>query len=113
VRTPVHQKIRGTVEKHVLREAARPLLTETVYRRQKHPFFAPPAATTPGTRLYELAQDTLRGSLRASPFYDADAVVGILDRLPAMDQVARTAIDPVIVSMLSIVHLQSGFGLAA
>jgi asparagine synthase (glutamine-hydrolysing) len=111
VRTPVHQKIRGMVEKHVLREAARPVLTETVYRRQKHPFFAPPATTTPGTRLYQLTQDTLRSSVRHTPFYDADAVVSVLDRIPVMDQATRSALDPVIVSMLSVAHLQRGFGL--
>jgi asparagine synthase (glutamine-hydrolysing) len=113
MRTPVHQKIRGTVEKHVLREAARPVLTDTVYRRQKHPFFAPPATVTPGTRLYQLTQDTLRTSIGSVPFYDAAAVVALLDRLPAMDPAARSAIDPVIVSMLSVVHLQKGFGLGA
>src|SRR5262249_772750 len=41
---PVAQKIRGMTEKYVLREAARPVLTATVYARQKHPFLAPPAA---------------------------------------------------------------------
>jgi asparagine synthase (glutamine-hydrolysing) len=111
--TPVHQKIRGTVEKHVLREAARGVLTETVYRRQKHPFFGPPATTTPGTRLHERAQDTLRRSLRSIPFYDADAVLALLDRLPAIDTAMRTALDPVILSMLSVVALQEGFGLTS
>ena len=42
------QKIRGMTEKYVLREAARPVLTETVYGRQKHPFLTPPAALNPG-----------------------------------------------------------------
>lgn len=113
VRTPVHQKIRGMVEKHVLREAARPVLTETVYRRQKHPFFAPPATTTPGTRMYELAQDTLRSATPAVPFYDPGAVAALLDRIPAMDAAARSALDPVVVSMLSVALLQRGFGLSA
>jgi asparagine synthase (glutamine-hydrolysing) len=113
VRTPVHQKIRGMVEKHVLREAARPVLTETVYRRQKHPFLSPPATTTPGTRLYQMTQDTLRSALRHVPFYDADAVVALLDALPGMDVARRTALDPVIVSMLSVAALQETFHLTA
>src|SRR6201999_4079312 len=56
---PISQKIRGMTEKYVLREAARPVLTATVYGRHKHPFLSPPAALTPGERLYELAQETL------------------------------------------------------
>src|SRR4029453_2434658 len=44
---PVEQKIRGMTEKYVLREAARPVLTDTVYQRQKHPFLSPPATLNP------------------------------------------------------------------
>jgi asparagine synthase (glutamine-hydrolysing) len=63
---PVAMKIHGMTEKFVLREAARPLLTDTVYRRQKHPFLAPPATLDPKSRLNELLQDTCaaRGSRR-------------------------------------------------
>ncbi len=32
-------KIRGLTEKYVLREAAKPLITETIYHRQKHPSY--------------------------------------------------------------------------
>lgn len=68
---PVAQKIRGMTEKYVLREAARPVLTDTVYRRQKHPFLSPPATLNRGQRLHTLMQDTLRGpALQALPFFD-------------------------------------------
>ena len=42
-RMPVTMKISGLTEKYVLREAARAVLTDAVYRRQKHPFLSPPA----------------------------------------------------------------------
>jgi len=38
---PVSQKIHGMTEKYVLREAVRDVITDTVYRRQKHPFPEP------------------------------------------------------------------------
>src|SRR5262249_42764934 len=57
---PVTQKIRGMKEKHVLREAVRDLITDTVYRRQKHPFLSPPATLNPGQKLSTFVQDTLR-----------------------------------------------------
>ena len=99
---PVAQKIRGMTEKYVLREAARPVLSATVYRRQKHPFLAPPAALAPGERLYELVQETLRGPVLASlPFYDRATVVALLDGLPALGDGARTALDPVLMIVLS------------
>ncbi len=42
---PVSQKIHGMTEKYVLREAVRDVITDTVYRRQKHPFLSPPATS--------------------------------------------------------------------
>jgi asparagine synthase (glutamine-hydrolysing) len=99
---PVGQKIRGMTEKYVLREAARPVLSATVYRRQKHPFLAPLAALAPGERLYELVQETLRGPVMAAlPFYDRAKVVALLDDLPALGGAARTALDPVLMVLLS------------
>ena len=97
-------------EKYVLREAARPVLTATVYRRQKHPFLAPPAALTPGERLYELVQETLRGPVMASlPFYDQARVVALLDGLPALGDDARTALEPVLMILLSACCLQQRY----
>jgi asparagine synthase (glutamine-hydrolysing) len=109
---PVAQKIRGTTEKYVLREAARPLLTDTVYRRHKHPFTSPPVALSPNERMHALVQDTLRGpGLQALPFFDQRKVVALLDSLPSMDDGARTAIDPALMIMLSACVLQERFGL--
>jgi asparagine synthase (glutamine-hydrolysing) len=60
-RAPVWLKIRGVTEKYLLREAAKPLITETVYRRQKHPFLSPSVTTVPTERFHQMMQDTLRG----------------------------------------------------
>jgi asparagine synthase (glutamine-hydrolysing) len=110
---PVAQKIRGMVEKYVLREATRPVLTDTVYQRHKHPFTTPPVALAPNERLHALVQDTLRGPiLKAIPFYDQTKVVALLDRLPAMDAGAITAMDPVLMNLLSACVLHERFGLS-
>jgi asparagine synthase (glutamine-hydrolysing) len=111
---PVAQKIRGITEKWVLREATRSVLTPTVYARHKHPFTSPPVALAPDERLHQLLQDTLRGPVLASlPFYDRTKVVDLLDRLPAMDAAARTAVDPALMVLLSACVLHDRFGLAA
>ncbi|HVA44893.1 MAG TPA: asparagine synthase-related protein [Pirellulales bacterium] len=104
---PLDQKIRRTVEKHVLREAARPVLSATVYARQKHPFTTPPAALNPDGRLYQLMQDTLRGpTLDALPFFDRSRVVALLDQLPTMDDGLRTAYDMPLMVLLSTCVIQ-------
>jgi asparagine synthase (glutamine-hydrolysing) len=113
-RIPVSLKIRGMTEKYVLREAARPAITDTVYRRQKHPFLSPPATLHPGERLHTLLEDTLRGpTLAALPFFNRKAVVALLDRLPAMDQGSRVAYDQVLMVILSACVLQERYRLAA
>jgi asparagine synthase (glutamine-hydrolysing) len=111
---PVAQKIRGMTEKFVLREATRHVVTDTVYRRQKHPFLSPPATLHPGERLHTLLQDTLRGPvLRDLPFFDAGRVVELLDRLPSMDQGSRVAYDQLLMMLLSACVLQERYKLAA
>jgi asparagine synthase (glutamine-hydrolysing) len=106
-RVPVSLKIRGMTEKYLLREAAKPLITETVYRRQKHPFFSPPASALPTERLHQMMQDTLRGPVLASlPFYDQKKVVALLDKLPAMSDSERVGWDPILMSVLSACVIQ-------
>jgi asparagine synthase (glutamine-hydrolysing) len=107
---PVSQKIRGMTEKFVLREAARPVISDFVYRRQKHPFLSPPATLNQDGRLNEILQETLRGPLMASlPFFDRRKVTGLLDSIPEMDDGARTSIDQPLMLMLSACALQDRY----
>jgi asparagine synthase (glutamine-hydrolysing) len=111
---PVNQKIRGMTEKYVLREAVKDVITETVYKRQKHPFLSPPATLNPDDTFQTFVQDMLRGeTLRAIPFFNQKAVVALLDRLPGMDVGARTAFDQLLMYLVSLCVLQARFGLSS
>jgi asparagine synthase (glutamine-hydrolysing) len=113
-RAPVSMKIRGLTEKYLLREAAKPVITDTVYRRQKHPFLSPPVTMAPREKFHELMQTMLRGRVLGSlPFYDQRKVVALLDRLPAMTDGERVGWDPVLMSILSACVIQERFGLSA
>jgi|SRR5579859_1144366 len=110
---PVNQKIRGMTEKYVLREAARDVITDTVYRRQKHPFVSPPATLNPDQKLNAYMQDTLRGSaLTSIPFLNRRKVVDLLDSLHAMDDGARVVNDQILMTAVSMCVLQERFQLA-
>ena len=114
VSLPVASKIRGMTEKFVLREAARPVLTDTVYKRQKHPFLSPPATLDDKGKLNQLMQDTLRGPvLKSMGFFDPAKVARLLDELPKMDAGARTVVDQGLMLILSACVLHERFGLAA
>jgi asparagine synthase (glutamine-hydrolysing) len=109
---PVTQKIRGMTEKYVLRESVRDVITDTVYRRQKHPFLSPPATLNPDEKLSTLVQDTLRSPTFATiPFFDQKKVIGLLDNLNAMDESSRVANDQILMILVSACVLQNGFHL--
>lgn len=111
-RVPVSEKIKGMEgEKHVLREAARPVLTDTVYRRQKQPFLAPPAGAGKDPALRELIHDTLTGAGRVEVgFFDSRAVQALLAEADgATTMEARAALDPALMSVLSFALLQRRF----
>jgi asparagine synthase (glutamine-hydrolysing) len=110
-RMPIDMLIRGETEKYALREVARPVVTETIYRRQKHPFFAPPVTDGP---LGELMHDTLRGSgLADVPFFDRRRVVGLLDSLAQLEPATRVAMDAPLLLLLSTALMQSRFELSS
>ncbi len=109
---PVGLKIRGLTEKYVLREAAKPFITENMYNRQKHPFLAPPSTFKLNEPLQELVQDTLRSSEMSDvPFYNHAAIIDLLDQLPTMDESKRSSVDVALMKMLSAYFLQQRFGL--
>lgn len=109
---PVSMKIRGMTEKYVLREAVRNVVTDTVYRRQKHPFLAPPSGLEQTGRLHQLMEDTLRGpTLKAQPFYDPKPVIELLDKMPQFDERKRTGASYILTHVFSACVLQERYGL--
>jgi len=111
-RMPVAMKIQGMTEKYVLREAARPVLTDAVYRRQKHPFLSPPSTLQMEGRLFGLVQDTLRGAaLERTGLYDKTKVAAFLDAIPTMEPGFRTAVDPGLMTITSMCLLHERLGL--
>ena len=113
-RMPVAMKIQGMTEKYVLREATRPDITDTVYRRQKHPFLSPPSTLQMAGGLFGLIQDTLRGSaLQRTGLYDQQKVTALLDAIPHLDAGARTAADPGLMWLTSMCLLHEKLGVSA
>ena len=92
----------------------RDVITDTIYRRQKHPFLSPPATLNPHGKLNALVQDTLRGTTLASlPFFDQKKVASLLDRIDAMDEGSRVANDQILMILVSACVLQERFSLGA
>jgi asparagine synthase (glutamine-hydrolysing) len=111
---PVGLKIRGTTEKYVLREAVRSVLPDSVYRRPKHPFTAPPLSRYSSPVLDEYLYDVLCSkSCAALPFFDVSAIRCLLERLPSMPESEQIATDPVLMLVLTACLLQERFRLSS
>jgi asparagine synthase (glutamine-hydrolysing) len=109
-RVPVNLKIRGLTEKYILREAVRDVLTDTVYRRQKHPFLSPPDAAGKPSKMTALIQDTLRSRTVGSvPFINGSAVRRLADELASMTPSQRSRIDTDLMMLISIVFMHERF----
>lgn len=99
-------------EKWVLREAARPYVTDTVYRRAKQPFTAPPGALDPGCHLMQVVGEHLASdALEALPFLDASRVRQLFAELGHLDERLRIALDAVFFMIASACVLQKRFRL--
>ena len=111
---PVDQKIRGEVEKHVLREATRDVVSTSVYGRRKQKFLAPPSTLRRREGLSMMLQDMLRGpTLAKIPYVDQRRVVAYLDRLPSLSEDQRTVGDGVLMMLASACVLQDRFRLGS
>jgi len=111
-RLPLDLKIKGTTEKYILRQAVKPLISETIYKRQKHPFVAPPLSRFATKEADTALQDTLRSkSFEALPFFDHTKVHQLLDSLPDMKAEDRGAVDPVLMTAMSASALHERYKL--
>ncbi len=104
---PMQMKIKNYInEKYVLKEAARPYITDRIYRRQKHPFQAPPLTRYFSKSEYERIYDELTSdSLMGTGIFNRTAVTDLLVSLPSMSVLEQTAYEPVLMLMLTIYYM--------
>jgi asparagine synthase (glutamine-hydrolysing) len=108
---PVHHKIRGMREKHVLREAVRDVILPEIYDRQKHPFMSPPARDEHDA-LSQFCSDTLASSaVDDQPFFEPARVRGLMAAVADMAPVDRGAFEGALLRVVSTCVMQERFGL--
>ncbi len=100
----------GGRNKFILREAARPFVSEAVYGGTKKPFLAPPAVTVPGNPLHDLIQDTLRGALPS--FVNRPAIVRLLDDLPKAEPTALSSTESLLMAVASMSVLSVSYSMS-
>ncbi len=104
---PPTLRIKGKTEKYVLREAMKGLLPESLYRREKFAFMAPPAHTDPKkwSAMRRLADEYLgKAAVESAGLLDPAGVASIFDLHDADTTTAatQTQLDAVINHMLGV-----------
>jgi len=112
-RIPIHMKINGMREKHVLREATRDVLIDKVYAREKHPFTTPPTKFGVDDPMRELFADVFASSLLDDqPVFDPDKIRGLFRLLPELPADQRVGVDGMLIRVLSLTLLHQRFGMS-
>ena len=111
---PPNMRIKGRIEKYVLREAMKGLLPETLYKREKFAFMAPPAHTDPGkwAAMRRLADSYLSdAAIEHAGILDADGVRAIFELHDTHGTTAATQVqlDAIINHMLGVQILHRHF----
>ncbi|MBY0402979.1 MAG: asparagine synthase (glutamine-hydrolyzing) [Cyanobacteria bacterium] len=111
---PFDLKIRHGVEKYILREGVKHLITPEIYQRQKHPFMAPPLSRFQSPQAIAYIQDHLTSQkFKTMGRYDPQQVAALLNKLPTMSPLELTAHEPVMMFLLSSFFLHQRYQLAS
>lgn len=106
MKLPIDLKIRNLTEKYILREATKDVLTETIYKRNKHPFVSAPAVSKSNKKFYDFIQDTLRSdTVKRIPLYDHKKIVHSLDLISTLSYEKQSLYDPHLLMLTSICAL--------
>lgn len=106
---PVSLKIRGMTEKYILREAVRPVITNTIYTRQKNPFIAPPSTVNKNPALFKFVSGYIEDNIDKLPFYNKTRIRLLLKTLKFMPKSIQRDADSLITMLASLLALQENF----
>ena len=114
VQIPPSLRFRDRKDKYILRETMKALLPETLYKRQKFAFMAPPAHTDPVKQqaMVDLAQRYLSpGAIEAAGLLDGAAVSALFERHRHPDTAVadQVQLDAMINHLLSVQILHEQF----
>ena len=107
---PDNMKINDYIEKYILREAAKNIVTETLYFRTKQPFFAPPLVGVLGEMMDDIFNSRI---LKDLPFFNQKKVLNLLRNISTLNKRDLIEVDSLLTEILSICILQMRFNVSS
>ena len=109
---PIDLKIKDFKEKFILREAAKDVLTKTLYERQKHPFLSAPSTSKKNKKLFDFMESTLRSNIiKRIPIFDEKKVLEFLDSRHNIDLDKKNSSENLLMRITSACIIADKFGL--
>ncbi len=99
---PPSLKIKGNVQKYILRKVAEKYVIKEIYAKPKQAFMAPPLSLMNDRKGLDFIRDRFSSRQFAEmEFFDQEKVLKIVDSLHDMDMNQQIALEPVIMLMLT------------
>ena len=109
---PSRLKINQSTEKYILREALKDYITDTVYRRQKHPFLAPPVTLHYQGKLFQYYREIIEDdSFLDVPMFDHAKVRSLFSKIAVFPDEIKQRLDPVFTMIVSMTVLSKTFSM--
>ncbi len=110
---PLTLKIKNNTQKYILRKVAQNYLPEEIVQRPKQPFMAPPFSMLRDRTGMEFLQDTFRSRAFAYiGLFNEKKAIALLDGLSEKSLREQTALEPVLMLMLSAFFLRQRYGIS-
>jgi len=111
---PMHYKLSALETKTLLRKSLKGLVPECVRVRKKHPFIAPPIASTLSASGFDRIMDKLHSrSFRDNPVFDQKAVLSWIKQWRTQSNTGTDKSDPTLLMLLSFAALQEQFQMSS
>lgn len=109
---PTSLKIKDGIEKHILREMAKPYISEEIYKREKFIFQAPPMQLAKTGQLFHLMCDSIISNIDNLYMYDKRKVLAFIDQACNVERsnwVKYLDVSTTLTTMASIAILERGY----
>ena len=109
---PISLKIKGEVQKYVLREMAKKYVPKEIYEQPKQPFMAPPLSLLKDKTGMRFLMDCFTSQeFKEMGFFDQNKVLKLARNLDKMEMKKQIALEPVVMLMASALLIKKNFNL--
>lgn len=110
---PTHYKMnKESVEKYILKETFKKDITKSIYKKQKHPFVAPPLLSWGNEKdnvLMRLNDILSSQSMRNHSFFDVEKIRMMINKINKESNDVKAKFDPIVMLILTLYYFEKNY----